>query len=71
MEGLMEAVEKGSSDQHSDALIGVKVNELKNNFEKCQQLMVSIAESISSKAMKAIQEKDPANMKYAFRNQHN
>ncbi|KAK4754822.1 hypothetical protein SAY87_008579 [Trapa incisa] len=51
MEGLTEAVEKGSSDQHSDALIGVKVNELKNNFEKCQQLMVSIAESISSKAM--------------------
>ncbi|KAK4783560.1 hypothetical protein SAY86_007934 [Trapa natans] len=51
MEGLAEAIENGPRDQHSDALIGVKVSELKTNFDKCQQLLISIAESISSKAM--------------------
>ncbi|OWM76684.1 mediator of RNA polymerase II transcription subunit 9 isoform X1 [Punica granatum] len=51
VESLAEAIENGTRDQHSDALIGVKVSELKNNFEKCQQLLNSIAGSISSKAV--------------------
>ncbi|KAH7565496.1 hypothetical protein JRO89_XS09G0218400 [Xanthoceras sorbifolium] len=42
-----DAIENGTRDQHSDAL----VNELNNHFEKCQQLLNSISGSISSKAM--------------------
>ncbi|XP_031124021.1 mediator of RNA polymerase II transcription subunit 9 [Ipomoea triloba] len=47
VENLADAVENGTRDQHSDAL----VNELKNQFEKCQQLLNSISASISSKSM--------------------
>ncbi|KAL5822490.1 hypothetical protein ACOSQ4_020390 [Xanthoceras sorbifolium] len=47
VENLADAIENGTRDQHSDAL----VNELNNHFEKCQQLLNSISGSISSKAM--------------------
>lgn len=47
MENLADAIENGTRDQHSDAL----VNDLNNQFEKCQQLLNSIAGSISTKAM--------------------
>ncbi|KAK0596315.1 hypothetical protein LWI29_014595 [Acer saccharum] len=47
VENLGDAIENGTRDQHSDAL----VNELNNHFEKCQQLLNSISGSISSKAM--------------------
>ncbi|KAI6690147.1 hypothetical protein NL676_026975 [Syzygium grande] len=47
VEGLADAVENGTRDQHSDSL----VTELNNQFEKCQQLLNSIAGSISSKAV--------------------
>ncbi|KAK1313631.1 Mediator of RNA polymerase II transcription subunit 9 [Acorus calamus] len=47
VESLADAIESGTRDQHSDAL----VNELTNNFEKCQQLLNSISASISSKAI--------------------
>lgn len=44
---MADAIDNGSRDQHSDALI----NELNNHFEKCQQLLNSIAASINAKAM--------------------
>ncbi|WVZ22402.1 hypothetical protein V8G54_000946 [Vigna mungo] len=47
VENLSEVIEHGNPDQQSDALI----NELSNHFEKCQQLLNSISESISTKAM--------------------
>ncbi|CAI0419517.1 unnamed protein product [Linum tenue] len=47
VEKLADAVENGTRDQHSDAL----VNELNIHFEKCQQLLNSISSSISSKSM--------------------
>ncbi|XVF26964.1 hypothetical protein REPUB_Repub14bG0065700 [Reevesia pubescens] len=47
VENLGDAIDNGSRDQHSDALI----NELNNHFEKCQQLLNSIAASINGKAM--------------------
>ncbi|XP_021902885.1 mediator of RNA polymerase II transcription subunit 9 [Carica papaya] len=47
VENLADAIENGTRDQHSDAL----VNDLNNQFEKCQQLLNSIAGSISTKAM--------------------
>ncbi|XVE88708.1 hypothetical protein DITRI_Ditri19aG0090600 [Diplodiscus trichospermus] len=47
VENLADAIDNGSRDQHSDALI----NELNNQFEKCQQLLNSIAASINSKSM--------------------
>ncbi|XP_031263479.1 mediator of RNA polymerase II transcription subunit 9-like [Pistacia vera] len=47
VENLADAIEDGTRDQHSDAL----VSELNNHFEKCQQLLNSISGSISSKAM--------------------
>ncbi|EOY27122.1 PREDICTED: mediator of RNA polymerase II transcription subunit 9 [Theobroma cacao] len=47
VENLGDAIDNGSRDQHSDALI----NELNNHFEKCQQLLNSIAASINTKAM--------------------
>ncbi|XP_020590965.1 mediator of RNA polymerase II transcription subunit 9-like [Phalaenopsis equestris] len=46
-ESVAEAVESGTRDQHSEALI----NELTNNFEKCQQLLNSISASFTTKAM--------------------
>ncbi|XVE51936.1 hypothetical protein DITRI_Ditri02bG0080300 [Diplodiscus trichospermus] len=47
VENLSDAIDNGSRDQHSDALI----NELNSQFEKCQQLLNSIGASISTKAM--------------------
>ncbi|CAH9121804.1 unnamed protein product [Cuscuta epithymum] len=47
VENLADVIENGTRDQHSDAL----VNELKNQFDKCQQLLNSISASISSKSM--------------------
>ncbi|OVA08149.1 hypothetical protein BVC80_1721g3 [Macleaya cordata] len=47
VENLADAIENGTRDQHSDVL----VNELTNNFEKCQQLLNSIAGSINTKAV--------------------
>ncbi|KAK3426765.1 mediator of RNA polymerase II transcription subunit 9 [Eucalyptus grandis] len=47
MESLADAVENGTRDQHSDSL----VTELSTQFEKCQQLLNSIAGSINSKAV--------------------
>lgn len=47
VENLADAIENGTRDQHSDLL----VNELTNNFDKCQQLLNSISGSISTKAM--------------------
>ncbi|KAK8465061.1 hypothetical protein PHAVU_010G138400 [Phaseolus vulgaris] len=47
VENLSEVIEHGTPDQQSDALI----NELSNHFEKCQQLLNSISDSISTKAM--------------------
>ncbi|KAE8659558.1 Mediator of RNA polymerase II transcription subunit 9 [Hibiscus syriacus] len=47
VENLADAIDNGTRDQHSDALI----NELNNHFEKCQQLLNSIAASLNSKAM--------------------
>ncbi|KAG0454596.1 hypothetical protein HPP92_023888 [Vanilla planifolia] len=46
-EKLAEAVESGSRDQHSEALI----SELTSHFEKCQQILNSISGSVSAKAM--------------------
>ncbi|KAG0454541.1 hypothetical protein HPP92_023568 [Vanilla planifolia] len=47
IEKLAEAVESGSRDQHSEALI----SELTSHFEKCQQILNSISGSVSAKAM--------------------
>ncbi|KAF6157125.1 hypothetical protein GIB67_041586 [Kingdonia uniflora] len=47
VESLADAVENGTRDQQSDAL----VTELTGSFEKCQQLLNSIAGSINSKAV--------------------
>uniref|UniRef100_M1BWM9 Uncharacterized protein n=1 Tax=Solanum tuberosum TaxID=4113 RepID=M1BWM9_SOLTU len=47
VENLADTIENGNRDQHSDAL----VTELKNQFEKCQQLLTSISGSISSRSM--------------------
>ncbi|CAH9097722.1 unnamed protein product [Cuscuta europaea] len=47
VENLADVIENGTRDQHSDAM----VNELKNQFDKCQQLLNSISASISSKSM--------------------
>ncbi|CAI0473318.1 unnamed protein product [Linum tenue] len=47
VEKLADAVENGTRDPQSDAL----VNELNIHFEKCQQLLNSISSSISSKSM--------------------
>ncbi|PHU25751.1 Mediator of RNA polymerase II transcription subunit 9 [Capsicum chinense] len=47
VENLADTIENGNRDQHSDAL----VTELKNQFEKCQQLLISISGSISSRSM--------------------
>ncbi|KMS98455.1 hypothetical protein BVRB_4g091500 isoform C [Beta vulgaris subsp. vulgaris] len=44
---LADAIENGTQDQHAKALIG----ELNSRFEKCQQLLNSIAGKINSKAM--------------------
>ncbi|KAL0917866.1 hypothetical protein M5K25_012967 [Dendrobium thyrsiflorum] len=46
-ESLAEAVESGTRDQQSEALM----NELTNHFDKCQQLLNSISGSITTKAM--------------------
>ncbi|KAK6930612.1 Mediator of RNA polymerase II transcription subunit 9 [Dillenia turbinata] len=53
VENLADVVENGNRDQHSDAL----VNELNNHFEKCQQMLKSISDSISTKAMTVEQQK--------------
>ncbi|KAG9129310.1 hypothetical protein Leryth_015692 [Lithospermum erythrorhizon] len=53
VENLADVVENGTRDQQSDAL----VSELSNQFEKCQQLLKSIAGSISSKSMTVEQQK--------------
>ncbi|GAV90569.1 hypothetical protein CFOL_v3_33978 [Cephalotus follicularis] len=47
VENLADAIENGTRDQQSDAL----VNELNTQFEKCQQLLNSISSSINAKAM--------------------
>ncbi|RVX17258.1 Mediator of RNA polymerase II transcription subunit 9 [Vitis vinifera] len=47
VENLSDAIENGTRDQHSDAL----VRELNSHFEKCQQLLNSISVSINTKAM--------------------
>ncbi|KAK4347444.1 hypothetical protein RND71_033783 [Anisodus tanguticus] len=47
VENFADTIESGNRDQHSDAL----VTELKNQFEKCQQLLTSISGSISSRSM--------------------
>ncbi|KAJ4950422.1 hypothetical protein NE237_027254 [Protea cynaroides] len=47
VENLGEAIESGTRDQHSDAL----VSELTTHFEKCQQILNSISGSINAKAM--------------------
>ncbi|XP_059645595.1 mediator of RNA polymerase II transcription subunit 9 isoform X2 [Cornus florida] len=47
VENLGDTIENGTRDPQSDALI----NELNNHFEKCQQLLNSISESINTKAM--------------------
>ncbi|KAL3497302.1 hypothetical protein ACH5RR_040034 [Cinchona calisaya] len=47
VENLSDTIENGTRDQHSDAL----VTELNNQFEKCQQLLNSIAVSINSRSM--------------------
>ncbi|XP_077211799.1 mediator of RNA polymerase II transcription subunit-like protein [Tasmannia lanceolata] len=47
VEKLADAVESGTRDQNSDAL----VNELTNHFDKCQQLLNSISGSINSKVV--------------------
>ncbi|CAN4080305.1 unnamed protein product [Withania somnifera] len=47
VENLADTIENGNRDQHSDAL----VTELKNQFEKCQQLLTSISVSISSRSV--------------------
>ncbi|KAF7843489.1 mediator of RNA polymerase II transcription subunit 9 [Senna tora] len=47
VENLAEVIEGGTRDQQSDSLI----NELSNHFEKCQQLLNSISDSLSTKAM--------------------
>ncbi|RAL47160.1 unnamed protein product [Cuscuta campestris] len=47
VENLADTIENGMRDQHSDAL----VNETKNQFHKCQQLLNSISASISSKSL--------------------
>ncbi|KAL5723965.1 hypothetical protein ACHQM5_007293 [Ranunculus cassubicifolius] len=47
VENLADVIEIGTRDNHSDVL----VNELTNNFDKCQQLLNSISGSISTKAM--------------------
>ncbi|XP_062087694.1 mediator of RNA polymerase II transcription subunit 9 [Humulus lupulus] len=44
---LSEAIDNGTRDQQSDALI----SDLNTHFEKCQQLLNSISGSISTKAM--------------------
>ncbi|KAI4386954.1 hypothetical protein MLD38_004827 [Melastoma candidum] len=45
IEKLADAIENGARDQHFDAL----VSELTSQFEKCQQLLNTIAGSLSSK----------------------
>ncbi|KAK8594899.1 hypothetical protein V6N13_015812 [Hibiscus sabdariffa] len=47
VENLGDAIDNGTRDQHSDALI----NELNNHFDKCQQLLNSIGASLSTKDM--------------------
>lgn len=47
VENLADAIENGTRDQQSDAL----VSELNTQFEKCQQLINSISASINSKSM--------------------
>ncbi|KAF8401005.1 hypothetical protein HHK36_014308 [Tetracentron sinense] len=47
VENLADAIESGTRDQQSDAL----VNELTSHFDKCQQLLNSISGSINTKAM--------------------
>ncbi|KAH7839110.1 hypothetical protein Vadar_021604 [Vaccinium darrowii] len=47
VENLADAVENGTRDQHSDALVA----ELTSQFEKCQQLLNSISGSINAKSM--------------------
>ncbi|CAH2033498.1 unnamed protein product [Thlaspi arvense] len=47
VEKLADAVETGTRDQNSDAL----VTELNSHFDKCQQLLNSIAGSLGSKTM--------------------
>ncbi|XP_031494704.1 mediator of RNA polymerase II transcription subunit 9-like [Nymphaea colorata] len=46
IDNLAEAVENGTRDQHSDALVA----ELTSHFERCQQLLNSISGTISSKS---------------------
>ncbi|CAA7059443.1 unnamed protein product [Microthlaspi erraticum] len=47
VEKLNDAIESGTRDQNSDAL----VSELNSHFEKCQQLLNSISGSLGSKTM--------------------
>ncbi|ERM96169.1 mediator of RNA polymerase II transcription subunit 9 [Amborella trichopoda] len=47
IENLADAIEGGTRDQHSDAL----VSELSTQFDKCQQLLNSISASVNVKAM--------------------
>ncbi|KAJ3683423.1 hypothetical protein LUZ60_013650 [Juncus effusus] len=47
VERLANGIETGSRDQHFDAL----VDELSNQFARCQQLLNSISGTISSKSM--------------------
>ncbi|GMQ08328.1 hypothetical protein CsSME_00052107 [Camellia sinensis var. sinensis] len=47
VENLADAIENGTRDQNSDAL----VTDLNNHFEKCQQLLNSISGSINAKTM--------------------
>ena len=48
VENFADAIENGTRDQHSDAL--VLVREMKTHFEKCQQLLNSISISSNTKA---------------------
>ncbi|XP_042446796.1 mediator of RNA polymerase II transcription subunit 9-like [Zingiber officinale] len=47
VERLSEAIDIGNRDQHYESL----VTELNTQFKKCQQLLDSISENISSKSM--------------------
>lgn len=53
MENLADAIDNGTRDQESNVLI----NELNSQFEKCQQLLNSIAGSISTKSMTVEEQK--------------
>ncbi|GKV20283.1 hypothetical protein SLEP1_g30435 [Rubroshorea leprosula] len=53
VENLADAIDNGTRDQHVDALI----NDLNNHFEKCHQLLNSVAGSISTQSMTVEEQK--------------